>query len=178
VIIVAEGRDDIKLLEPVCERYELAQGTLPVRAGGVDWKSLIDGARDLQDALDAYGLNSVVFLLLTDDGGRDTKLAYLTVKGFDERTYHIWAEKGLESYLLIPEALASVSGASIDQVRQVIEAATGSGAEKLEQVLNALGAAHVGQSTIMTSALQAGEEYIPAEFKTLVEKLSALLGTT
>jgi hypothetical protein len=123
-------------------------------------------------------LSSIVFLLLANDGERDAKLAYLITKGFDERTCHVWAEKELESYLLIPQALASVSGFSIDQVGQAIQVATGTAKDKLEQVLNALGAVDVGNSTIMTNAIRAGEEHIPAEFKAVVEKLSALLGTS
>jgi hypothetical protein len=122
-------------------------------------------------------LSSIVFLLLANDGERDAKLAYLTTKGFDERTCHVWAERELESYLLIPQALASVSGFSIDRVGQAIQAASGTAKDKLEQVLNALGAPDVGNSAIMTNAVRAGEEHIPTEFKAVVEKLSALLGT-
>jgi len=176
-IVVAEGRDDMKLFEPIWERYELAQSILPACAGSGDWKSLIDRGSDLQDALDRARLSSVVFLLLANDGERDAKLAYLSTKGFDDRTCHVWAEKELESYLLIPQALASVSGLSLDQVGQAIQAATGTGKDKLEQVLKTLGGVDVGNSAIMTNAARAGEEHIPAEFKAVVEKLSALLGT-
>jgi predicted ATPase len=176
-IVVAEARDDIKLFEPIWERYELAQSILPACAGGGGWKSLIEGGRDLQDALDRVGLSSIVFLLLANGGERDAKLAYLTTKGFDERTCHVWDEKELESYLLIPQALVSVSGLSIDQVTRAIQAATGTAKDRLEQVLDALGAAEIGKSAIMTNAVRAGEEHIPAEFKAVVEKLSALLGT-
>jgi len=177
-IVVAEGRDDMKLFEPIWERYELAQSIVPACAGGGGWKSLIDRGRELQDALDGGGLRSIVFLLLANDGERDAKLAYLTTKGFDERTCHVWAEQEPESYRLIPQALASVSGLSIDQVGQAIQAATGTAVDKLEQVLNALGVVDVGNSAIMTNAVRAGEEHIPAEFKAVVEKLSALLGTS
>jgi predicted ATPase len=176
-IVVAEGRDDIKLFEPIWEHYELAQSILPARAGAADWKTLIDRGHDLQDALDRARLSSIVFLLLANDGERDAKLAYLTTKGFDERTCHVWTERELESYLLIPQALASVSGSSIDQAGQAIQVPTGTAKDKLEHVLNALGAPDVGNSAIMTNAVRAGEEHIPAEFKAVVEKLSALLGT-
>jgi hypothetical protein len=173
-IVVAEGADDLKLFEPIWERYELAQGILPACAGGGGWTALVDRGRELQDALDRALLRSVVFLLLANDGERDAKLAYLATKGFDEQTSHVWAEKELESYLLIPQALALLSGQSIDQAGQAIQAASGSAREKLEQVLNALGANGVGNGAIMTSAVRAGEDHIPSEFKIVVEKLSAL----
>ena len=51
----------MKLFEPIWERYELAQSILPVCAGAVGWKSLIDGGREgFQEELDRARLRSIV----------------------------------------------------------------------------------------------------------------------
>jgi len=174
-IIVIEGRDDLKALEPVWEAYDLAENVLPARAAGGGWRSIIDGAKALREALDRFHLSSSVFVLLDNDGKREEKEAYLEQAGFGDAS-HVWSEKELESYLLIPQALASISGRDEGSVTQVIDAAESQGKEKLERVLTDLGIPDVGLGTIVTNAVRAGDEYVPEEFVTVVGKVRGLLG--
>ncbi len=81
VVLVMEGRDDLKALEPLWEHYELAEAVLPARTGGGGYQSIVDNARALQDALAAVRLSSRVFVLLDNDGKRDEKLTYLQERG-------------------------------------------------------------------------------------------------
>jgi predicted ATPase len=177
VILVMEGRDDLKALEPIWEHYELAETVLPVRTGGGGYRSIVDNAQALQTALANVHLSSSVFVLLDNDNEYEAKVSYLSERGFDATTGHVWSEKELESYLLIPRALATISGTTAENVQAAIAGASGRGKEKLDRVLAELGIPDVGKSTLVKNAIRAGEEHVPEEFKQLVAKLRALLGT-
>jgi hypothetical protein len=73
-----------------------------------------------------------VFVLLDNDGEADAKRKLLNERGLDDRRSHVWREKELESYLLIPSALSSISGKPIEEVEETINATAGSGKQKLE----------------------------------------------
>jgi hypothetical protein len=112
-----------------------------------------------------------VFVLLDNDGEADAKRKLLNL---DDRRSHVWREKELESYLLIPSALSSISGKPIEEVEETINATAGSGKQKLDSVLRSLGIPDVGKATIVTNAVRAKQ--VPQEFQDLVGKVRTILG--
>jgi hypothetical protein len=171
-----EGRDDYKALEPLWEHFQLSNKVLPARADGGGWSEIVDWARRLQDALQRFRLPSTVFVLLDNDGERDAKLAHLGANGFSDERGHVWNEREIESYLILPTALSRISATELDHVNKVIAETPGRGKARFEAVLRTLGMLDTPKNLIVRNALVHAPEEIPSELSEVPRKIRRLLG--
>lgn len=107
---------------------------------------------------------------------RDEKLQALSDHGFDNTTSHVWADEEIESYLVIPSALQTISGRSREEVDAAIADATGYGKERLAAILNRLGIGNTPPNTIVQNALSADLNAVPDELREVPRRVRRLLG--
>ena len=176
VVVITEGRDDTKVLEALWRDSDLSDSVLPARANGGGWREIVDSAASLREAFNRFRISSEVFVLLDGDAESTQKIEYLADKGFGADLSHVWSEKELESFLLMPHTLASLSGRSVDDVLQVLGNAQGAGKGRLHWVLQQLGISGTPNSVIVTNAARQHQNELPEEFKSVTVKVRALLG--
>jgi hypothetical protein len=176
VLVIVEGRDDYSVFEPWWPVVQIADKVIVPRALGGGWREIIDHAAALARALERFRLPSKVFVLLDNDGERDSKRSYLASKEFTDASSHVWVEKEIESYLLLPTALQKISGRSEEEVRCVVSEAGGSGKRRLEMILDRLGMRRTPYHVIMQNALTNAPDEISPEFKDVVERIKRLVG--
>ncbi len=174
VVVITEARDDAKLIEVLGRESSLTDKLLPARAEGGGSEEIIKYSAQLRDDLKRFRIPSAVFVLLDNDGERDQKLKCLEENGFDADTSHVWYEKEIESYLLLPGALAAISGKSKAEVEAVIARANGAGKAPLQWVLAELGIADTPLDVIVTNACRNDSDKLSPEFAEVVEKLRRL----
>lgn len=175
VVVITESRNDAKILEVLAmDDHELSDSVLPARAEGGGWADIIQNAAQLRDALARFRIPSAVFVLLDNDGERDRKMECLVKHGFNDSTSHVWSEKEIESYLLLPGALAAISGKPRSEIEAIISQAKGAGKARLQWVLRQLGIDGVPLDVIVTNACRNETDELPAEFTAVVEKLRHL----
>jgi predicted ATPase len=173
VVVVTEARADARVVDAlVRDIRDLSDKVLPVGAEGGGWNEIIAYAAQLRDALGRFRIPSTVLVLLDSDDEPERKRQCLVSHGFDERTSHVWREKEIESYLIIPQALAAICGNERPAVEAVIAQAKGNGKGRLRWVLDQLGIADTPLDVIVTNACRSG--HLPPEFVELVAKLEAL----
>ncbi len=71
VIVVMEGRDDYKALEPLWEYAGIRDKVLPRKAEGSGWREIVDSARQLRESLARFRFPNSVFIILDSDGARE-----------------------------------------------------------------------------------------------------------
>lgn len=174
VVVISEGRTDAKVLEALWREHDLSDSVLVIRANGGGWQDIVDSAADLQKALNRFRFSSDVFVVLDSDGKRGEKVAYLEERGLGDDSSHVWTEKEIESYLVMPSTLSNLSGKSIDDVQRVIEGAKGSGKTRLKWILDQLGA-DAAPSLIITNAVRQNPDEIHEELSAVTEKVRRLL---
>ena len=174
VVVITEARDDAKLIEVLGRESSLTDKLLTARAEGGGSVEIITYAAQLRDDLKRFRIPSAVFVLLDNDGERDVKMKCLKENDFDANTSHVWYEKEVESYLLLPGALAAISGKSKAEVEAVIARANGAGKARLQWVLSELGMAGTPLDVIATNAYRNDPDKLPPEFAEVVEKLRRL----
>jgi predicted ATPase len=176
VLVILEGRGDYQALEPLWEYADLKDKVLPVRAEGGGWKEIVHWAATLRDALVRFRIRGEPFVLLDGDANRNEKIAYLAAKGFPDPKSHVWSEKEIESYLLLPSPLAAISGRMPEFVRKVIAETAGRGKARYEGVVEKLGMGHTPPHVITGNAIRnAPGEILPEMFE-VVNKIRRLLG--
>jgi predicted ATPase len=176
VIMIVEGRTDRLSLEPIWQHFDLEDKVLAATAGGGGWREIVDEARELQNALSRFRLPSLVFLLLDNDGERSAKLAYLRARGFEDSASHVWEEKELESYLLLPGPLSRIAGKSEAEAAKTIAEATGRGKARFKQVLERLGIPGTPPNLIVANALATNPSELPSELTDIPATIRSLLG--
>jgi len=171
VIVIVEGRNDYKTLEPLWSAFDIRDKVLPARSEGGGWKEIVDYARQLRECLKRFRLPSIVFVLLDNDNERKAKLDYLKSQGFDDHTCHVWERKEIESYLFLPKALSVLSTKPVDQVKAVIQEKGGRDKETLKTVLSTLNIPDTPHGLIITHALQSNPNEVPSEFNEVLNKI-------
>jgi len=175
-IVIVEGRDDLQALEPVWIEESLADKVVVARAYGGGWQEIGDKAASLRVAIEHFRLPTRVFVLLDNDGERQEKVDYLKGKHFGGESSHVWTRKELESYLFIPEALASIAGRDVAEAERLVHEVGDGGKEALRQVMVALGIRDTPFHVIMQNALSKGRAVVPGEIFEVVEKVRRLVG--
>ena len=179
VIAILEGRSDFDALEPMWGNAGLKDKVLPITSRGGGWQEIIDSARTLRDALARFRLPSQVFVLLDGDGNTAAKRQRMLDQGFSNDQGHVWSEKEVESYLLIPPALANISGRPQAEVDGLISSNPGTpGKDRLARVLDGLGIKGTPNNVIVQNALTNCPGEIPRELFAVPEKISGMLGLT
>jgi hypothetical protein len=85
-------------------------------------------------------------------------------EGFSGDQGHVWSRKEVESYLLIPTALANISTRPLAEVQALISGNQGHpGKDRPERVLASLGMNGTPNNVIVQNALTACPGEIPAE---------------
>ena len=175
IIVILEGRNDAKTLEPFWKYLQLQDSLLVGRSEGGGYQSIIDKAVQLRESLKSFRLPTEVFVVLDGDSQRNHKKDYLDVKGFPNHKSHVWEQKELESYLVIPPALRKLSCKPSNEVDSVIAEAAGSGKERLTSILTKLSIPDAHTSLILTSVIHDYPALIPSDLKNLGNKLRAML---
>jgi len=175
-IVIVEGRSDYKVLESLWDAFGLTDKVLPANARGGGWREIVDQAAALRDAMERFNLPSTVFVLLDNAGNRDEKGQYLTDRDFDDDHCHVWQQKEIESYLLLPDALSRISGRSRDEVEAVIAGTKHAGKEKLDGVLQRLGIADTPVHTIVRNLMNVDAAELPTELREVMEKVRRTVG--
>jgi energy-coupling factor transporter ATP-binding protein EcfA2 len=176
VLVIVEGRTDTKTLEGLWRDMEMGRKAVPVRSSGGGWEEIVASAAALRDAFQRFRIPTEVFVLLDNDGRREEKLACLEDHGFDSQTGHVWSEKEIESYLIMPKTLGSIAGKDSSEVEHVIANSRGQGKARLGWILNQLGIPDTPMSTIITNACRTNPEEIHEELRELTKKVATLLG--
>jgi hypothetical protein len=175
VVAILEGKRDFQALEPLWEYGDLKDKVLPISAEGGGWEEIIDNSAALRDSLARFRIRSAPFVLLDNDGNREEKMARLGAKGFNDATSHVWAEKEIESYLVLPGALAAVSGRHLDEVNRTIERTPGQGKARYEGVLSNLGIKDTPPHVIVRNAVNKDPREISPEMIGVLNKVRVML---
>jgi predicted ATPase len=175
VVVIVEGRVDYQVLDALWDEYDLRDKVLPAVAAGGGSQEIVESAASLRDSLARFRLPSTVFVLLDRDGERDEKMARLKANGFSDADSHVWTEKEIESYALLPEALSAIAGVPSNEARKAIERTHGGGKERLVGVLKELHIEGTPAHVIVTNALARNPGEVPQELREVLEKISRLL---
>ena len=175
IIVILEGRNDAKTLEAFWKYLHVQDSLLVGRSEGGGYQSIVDKAAQLKESLNSFRLPTEVFVVLDNDNQRDQKITYLGAKGFPIQKSHVWEQKELESYLVIPPALEKLSCKPSHEVNSVITGVAGSGKERLAEILTKLSIPDAHTSLILTSVIHDFPASIPADLKNLGNKLRAML---
>ncbi len=177
VIAILEGRGDYEALEPMWSYAGLKDKVLPITSRGSGWQEIVDSAGRLRDALTRFRLPSQVFVLLDGDGNTAAKRKYMEDRGFLGDAGHVWSQKEVESYLLVPRALANISARPLTETRALISGDPGHpGKDRLARVLDGLGIKGTPNNTIVQNALMNCPDEIPSELFEVPTKIRRMLG--
>ncbi len=173
VIVIMEGRTEIKAFEPLWDNNDLRDRVLPVRPDGGNWQEIVEHAAALKRALEKFKFSSNVFILLDSDSDHEEKVDLLRRKGFRDGEFFVWPDKEIEEYLLLPRALADISSKTEEEVEMVLQRAKGRGKQKLDWVTKELGIDDLGPKTLIKKAIALHE--VPKEFENIIAKIKQLI---
>jgi len=177
VIAIMEGRGDQQALEPLWGHFDLKDKILPVTSGGGGWNEIVDSAKTLRESLARFNLRTDVFVLLDGNGNSAAKQQHMNNQGFSGDKGHVWLQKEVESYLLIPTALANISAQPVAKVQALVASNPGNpGKDRLERVLSELGIKGTPNNAIVQNALINCPGEISQEVLGVPRKIRKILG--
>lgn len=169
LIIVVEGRDDVKIWRQFLSRSDIDLSQMPIR--------IVSGLRSggYTDVLSACKFLSRIgppvsyYAILDGDAkqGIDGKLSKENLK---EENFHFLAKGEIEDYLVEPAAIAALLNRSQEEVKAVVECIGGHGKERLASILRKLGVSK--PSPEVKELLVVHMPELPTEVRNIIAEIS------
>ena len=169
LIIVVEGRDDVKIWRQFLSRSDIDLSQMPIRiVSGLT----SGGYTDVLSAckfLSKIGPPVSYYAILDGDArqGIDGKLSKENLK---EENFHFLAKGEIEDYLVEPAAIAALLNRSQEEVKAVVECIGGHGKERLASILRKLGVSK--PSPEVKELLVVHMPELPTEVRNIIAEIS------
>jgi len=170
VILLVEGRDDVKIWQQFLIREGIDIVALPLKIV----PGLKQGGRESVVAAASF-LNRLgpplSFYAVLDKDGEKTLVVKLREEGVPQENYHFLSKGEIEDYLLEPSAISALVNKKKAEVEEVLGTIGGHGKERLEAVLTRLGISKVSSEVKELIVLHLSQ--IPLEIHTIAKELTS-----
>jgi predicted ATPase len=170
VILLVEGRDDVKIWQQFLTREGTDIVSLPLKIV----PGLKQGGREGVVAAASF-LNRLgpplSFYAVLDKDGEKSLVAKLREEGVPQENYHFLSRGEIEDYLLEPSAISALVNKKQAEVEEVLGTIGGHGKERLEAVLTKLGISKVSSEVKELIVLHLSQ--IPLEIHTIAKELTS-----
>jgi predicted ATPase len=172
LVVVVEGRDDIKIWRQFLSRAGIDLASAPIR--------IMSGYRSggREDVLAAVIFLSKIgppisYYAILDNDGRDEVGGKLRQAGIPAENMHFLSNGEIEDYLMEPSAIASLTHRQRSEVEQILEQSRGSGKQQFETTIKRLGISNTSPEVKELLARHLPE--IPDEIQEIIKEIKSRL---